>query len=166
MRETSRTATSTAAVVAGADGLTRFIKEVFMRASSPDTHAEIEAEILVWTNLRGWTPAGWRGFRGIWSRSNRRAESESGHDGSDRTARWVLIEPERAVGLVAVTSAMASVLWKAKDAGVGLELVWATTYTAAHGYHKLMTAIALAVSIPNMVYHGARSGGINDFGRD
>src|SRR5258708_13537752 len=74
----------------------------------------------------------------------------------------ILIEADRAAGPVAMMRATAEALRKARDAGVGLALVRATTHTAALGYYTLaaaregMAAIALAASWPNVVYHGTR----------
>ena len=56
---------------------------------------------------------------------------------------------------------------KAKDAGIGLALVRATTHTAALGYYTQtaaregMAAVALAASSPNMAYYGARAAGVS-----
>src|SRR5438094_3585650 len=83
------------------------------------------------------------------------------------TAASVLIEADRASGPIAMTRATAEAMRKARDAGVGLALVRATTHTAALGYYTLaaasegMAAIALAASWPNMAYHGARAAGVS-----
>jgi ureidoglycolate dehydrogenase (NAD+) len=56
---------------------------------------------------------------------------------------------------------------KARDAGIGLALVRATTHTAALGYYTLeiakagMAGIALSGSWPNVVYHGSRASGVS-----
>jgi LDH2 family malate/lactate/ureidoglycolate dehydrogenase len=56
---------------------------------------------------------------------------------------------------------------KARQAGIGLALVRATTHTAALGYYTLkaardgVAAIAASASIPNMAYHGARAAGVS-----
>jgi LDH2 family malate/lactate/ureidoglycolate dehydrogenase len=83
------------------------------------------------------------------------------------TAASVLIDADRAAGPVAMTAAMDAAARKARDAGIGLALVRATTHTAALGYYTQtaaregMAAVALAGSIPNMAYHGARAAGVS-----
>src|SRR5262249_60942017 len=84
----------------------------------------------------------------------------------NESAASVLIDADRAAGPVAMTVAMAVAADKAKQAGVGLALVRATTHTAALGYYTLkaagagVAAIAASASIPNMAYHGARAAGV------
>src|SRR5258706_9778449 len=83
------------------------------------------------------------------------------------TPASVLIEADRAPGPVAMMRGTTEAVRKARDAGVGLALVRATTHTAALGYYTLaaaregMAAIALAASWPNVVYHGTRAAGVS-----
>ncbi len=168
MSEPNRAAMGTAVVIAAADGLKRFTKEVFVRAGLSDAHAGIMADVLVWADLRGVDSHGV-------TRMPRYVELIKAGDLNPNpamavrteTAASVLIDADRAAGPVAMTSAMASAVRKAKDAGVGLALVRGTTHTAALGYYTLMAAregmaaIALAGSIPNMAYYGARAAGVS-----
>src|SRR2546428_1390192 len=79
------------------------------------------------------------------------------------TAASVLVDADRAAGPIAMTMAMGAAVRKARDAGVGLALVRATTHTAALGYYTLMAAqegmaaSALAPSGPFMAYHRPRA---------
>src|SRR5437867_12574293 len=81
------------------------------------------------------------------------------------TPASVLIEADRAAGPVAMMRGTIEAVRKAREAGVGLALVRATTHTAALGYYTLaaaregMAAIALAASWPNVAYHGPRAAG-------
>ncbi len=157
-----------AAVIAAADGLKGFTKEVFVRAGLSEAHAGIVADVLVWANLRGVDSHGV-------TRVPRYLELIAAGDMNPRpamtvrteTAASVLIDADRAAGPVAMTSAMAAAVGKARDAGVGLALVRGTTHTAALGFYTLMAAregvaaIALAGSGPNMAYHGARAAGVS-----
>jgi LDH2 family malate/lactate/ureidoglycolate dehydrogenase len=83
------------------------------------------------------------------------------------TAAMVLVDADRAAGPVAMTMAMGAAVRKARDAGVGLALVRATTHTAALGYYTLtaaqegMAGIALAASGPFMAYHGTRAAAVS-----
>jgi len=83
------------------------------------------------------------------------------------TAASILVDADRAAGPIAMTTAMNAAVRKARDAGVGLGLVRATTHTAALGYYTLMAAqegmaaLALAASTPFMAYHGTRAPGVS-----
>jgi len=131
-------------------------------------HAATVAEVLVWANLRGTDSHGVsripRYFEMIEAgdldpRAEPRLKTES--------AACVLIDANRAAGPVAMTAAMAAAVARAKQAGIGLALVRATTHTAALGYYTLkaagegVAAIAASASIPNMAYHGARAAAVS-----
>ncbi len=85
----------------------------------------------------------------------------------NETPASVLIEADRAAGPVAMMRGTAEALRKARDAGIGLALVRATTHTAALGYYTLtvaregMAGIAFAASWPNVAYHGTRAAGVS-----
>lgn len=157
-----------APVVVGSEELKRFIKDVFTAAGMSAAHAATVADVLVWADLRG------VGSHGV-TRVPRYVEwIEAGvlnpkpdMKVNTETAASVLIDADRAAGPVAMTAAMEAAVRKARDAGVGLALVRATTHTAALGYYTLaaaregMAAVALAGSIPNMAYHGARAAGVS-----
>lgn len=154
--------------VVGADALKRFVADVFTRSGMPGTDAATVADVIVWANLRGIDSHGV-------SRIPRYMEMIAAGDLNPRpdikfrmeTAASVLIDADRAAGPVAMTTAMDAAVSKARDAGVGFALVRATTHTAALGYytsraaHEGVAAIALAGSIPNMVYHGMRGAGVS-----
>jgi ureidoglycolate dehydrogenase (NAD+) len=86
---------------------------------------------------------------------------------ANETAAVVVLEADRAAGPIAMTEAMAHARRKAREAGVGLVLVRATTHTAALGCYTLIAAreglagIAMAASTPLMAYHGARAAGVS-----
>src|SRR5436309_12920755 len=157
-----------APLTAPAEGLKRFATHVFVRAGMPESDAAVVAEVLVWANLRGVDTHGVM-------RVPRYVDLIETGDMNPRpamavrteTAASVLIEADRAAGPVAMTRATAEALRKARDAGVGLALVRATTHTAALGYYTLMAAqegmaaIALAASGPFMAYHGTRAAGVS-----
>ncbi|HEY6721308.1 MAG TPA: Ldh family oxidoreductase, partial [Burkholderiales bacterium] len=85
----------------------------------------------------------------------------------NETPASVLIEADRAAGPVAMMRGTTEALRKARDAGIGLALVRATTHTAALGYYTLaaaregMAGIAFAASWPNVAYHGTRAAGVS-----
>jgi LDH2 family malate/lactate/ureidoglycolate dehydrogenase len=157
-----------AAPTAPAEGLKRFATDVFARVGMPKTDAALVADVLVWANLRGVDTHGVM-------RIPRYVDLVETGDMNPRpeialrteTPASVLIEADRAAGPVAMMRGTTEALRKARDAGVGLALVRATTHTAALGYYTLaaaregMAAIALAASWPNVVYHGTRAAGVS-----
>jgi len=165
MSEPSRAAP--AATVA-ADALRRFTRDVFVRAGMPEDDAAVVAEVLVWADLRGVDTHGVSripmylrliddGDLNLTPSIKIRTE----------TPASILVEADRAAGPIAMTTAMKAAVRKARDAGVGLALVRATTHTAALGYYTLMAAqdgmaaLALAASMPFMAYHGTRAPGVS-----
>jgi len=134
-----------------AAALTRFATEVFARAGLPRPDAAVVAEVLVWANLRGVDTHGV-------TRIPRYVELIERGEMNPRpairirteTPASVLIEADRAAGPVAMMRGVAEAVRKARDAGIGLALVRATTHTAALGYYTLqiakegMAGIALA----------------------
>ncbi|HZF19934.1 MAG TPA: Ldh family oxidoreductase [Burkholderiales bacterium] len=151
-----------------AAALARFATDVFARAGLPRADAAVVAEVLVWANLRGVDTHGVM-------RIPRYVELIESGEMNPRpairirteTPASVLIEADRAAGPVAMMRGVSEALRKARDAGVGLALVRATTHTAALGYYTLeiakagMAGIALAGSWPNVIYHGSLAAGVS-----
>ena len=151
-----------------ADALTRFATDVFARSGLARADAAVVAEVLVWANLRGVDTHGVTRIpryvelieRG---EMNPRPTMRIGTE----TPACVLIDADRAAGPVAMMRGVSEAVRKARDAGVGLSLVRATTHTAALGYYTLeiakagMAGIALSGSWPNVVYHGSRASGVS-----
>jgi LDH2 family malate/lactate/ureidoglycolate dehydrogenase len=157
-----------AATTTTADALRRFTRDVFVRAGMSDVDAATVADVLVWADLRGVDSHGVSRIS-MYLRLiddgdlNVRPAIKIGTE----TAASVLVDADRAAGPIAMTMAMGAAVRKARDAGVGLALVRATTHTAALGYYTLMAAqegmaaIALAASGPFMAYHGTRVAGVS-----
>lgn len=157
-----------AAATASAEALKRFATDIFARAGLPQADAAIVSDVLVWANLRGVETHGVM-------RIPRYIDLIEAGDMNPRpaivvrteTPASVLIDADRAAGPVAMMRATAEALRKAREAGIGLALVRATTHTAALGYYTLaaaregMAAIALAGSWPIVAYHGARAAGVS-----
>jgi ureidoglycolate dehydrogenase (NAD+) len=151
-----------------AAGLIRFATDIFTRAGLPKGDAAVVAEVLVWANLRGVDTHGV-------VRIPRYVDLIEHGDMNARpmirirteTPACVLIEADRAAGPVAMMRGVAESLRKARDAGIGLAFVRATTHTAALGYYTQviaregMAGIALAGSWPNVIYHGSRAAGVS-----
>jgi LDH2 family malate/lactate/ureidoglycolate dehydrogenase len=168
MTDSTRAAAPTAAATVSADALRHFTKNIFVRAGMADADAATVAEVLVWADLRGVESHGVSrismylrliddGDLNLTPAIKIRTE----------TAAMLLVDADRAAGPVAMTMAMGAAVRKARDAGVGLALVRATTHTGALGHYTLlaaqegMAAIALAASGPFMAYHGTRAAGVS-----
>jgi len=157
-----------AAPTAQAGALERFATDVFTRTGMTRADAALVADVLVWANLRGVDTHGvMRIPRYVDLIETGEMNPRPAIAIRTETPASVLIEADRAAGPVAMMRGTTEALRKARDAGVGLALVRATTHTAALGYYTLaaaregMAAIALAASWPNVAYHGARAAGVS-----
>ena len=156
------------AAIVGADALRRFTRDVFVRVGMPEADAAVVADVLVWADLRGVDS---HGVSRITMYLRLIDDGDMNLTPSMRTrtetSASVLIDANRAAGPIAMTAATSAAIRKAREAGVGLGLVRATTHTAALGYYTLMAAeegmatIALAASGPFMAYHGTRAAGVS-----
>jgi ureidoglycolate dehydrogenase (NAD+) len=163
-----RAASEPAATITTADALHQFARDVFTRLGTSAEHATTIADALVWANSRGVDSHGV-------TRIPRYVELIERGDVNPtptltarvETAATVLIEADRAPGPVAMTTAMAAAVRKARDVGVGVALVRATTHTGAIGYYTRqgardgMAALAVSASTPFMAYHGARAASVS-----
>jgi LDH2 family malate/lactate/ureidoglycolate dehydrogenase len=166
MSEPPRAAAPAATVTA--DALRRFTRDVFVRAGMPEVDAAVVADVLVWADLRGVDTHGVSRIpmylRLIDDNDLNLAPSIKIRT---ETSASILVDADRAAGPIAMTTGMNAAVRKARDAGVGLGLVRATTHTAALGYYTLMAAqegmaaLALAASVPFMAYHGTRAPGVS-----
>src|SRR5712691_4770013 len=157
-----------AAPAASADALRRFATEIFARTGMSEADAAVVADVLVWANLRGVDTHGvMRILRYVDLIETGDMNPRPAITIRTETRASVLIEAERAAGPVAMMRGATAAVRRAREAGVGLALVRATTHTAALGYYTLaaaregMAAIALTASWPNVVYHGTRAAGVS-----
>lgn len=149
--------------------LRAFTREVFIRAGVPAEDAAIEAEVIVWANLRGVDSHGV--LRIPWylelidkgemkTRPTIRVLAE--------TAATLVIDADHALGPVVTTRAMRQVIAKAGDVGIGWGLIKNTTHQGAMGYYPLMAAqggmagLAIVCSPPNMAPYGASAPGVHN----
>ena len=157
-----------AAPITAAGALRGFATDIFARAGMPEADAAVVADVLVWANLRGVDTHGvMRIPRYVDLIENGDMNARPAITIRTETPASVLIEADRAAGPVAMMRGTTAAVRKARDAGVGLALVRATTHVAALGYYTLaaardgMAAVALAASWPNVAYHGARAAGVS-----
>ncbi len=146
-----------------------FTRELFVRVGLPPEDAEIEADVLIWANLRGVDSHGVLRIpwyvelvdAGIFNlKPNIKVLNE--------TAATILLDGDRAFGPVSTVRAMNMVIEKARDVGIGWCLIRNMTHQGAMGYYTLMAAregmagIAAVCSPPNMAPFGARAAGLHN----
>ncbi len=142
---------------------------IFERAGMPVDDAAVEAEVLVWANLRGVDSHGVQRVAGYVD------AIESGHMNprpdirvEKETAAVVLLEADHAFGPVVTTQAMNMAIEKARDAGIGWSLIRNTTHQGAMAHYthmaadKGMAGIAVVCNPPNMAPPGARAAGTHN----
>lgn len=149
--------------------LQAFTQEIFEGLGMPPADAAIEAEVLVWANLRGVDS------HGVTRLESYRNAIESGAMNvrpeiriiSER-AGAIFIEGDHAMGPVVTSFAVDRVAEKARAAGVGWGLIRNTTHQGAMGYYveKLalqgLAGIAVVCNPPNMAPPGARAAGTHN----
>jgi len=168
MSESAGAAADRAAATVSADALRLFTKSIFVRAGMAERDAATVADVLVWADLRGVDSHGVSRIS-MYLRliDDGDLNMAPAMKIATETAAVVLVDADRAAGPVAMTMAMKAAVGKARDAGIGLGLVKATTHTAALAYYTLMAAeegmaaIAMAASGPFMAYHGTRAAGVS-----
>jgi len=149
--------------------LQAFMQQVFERVGMPAEDARIEAEVLVWANLRGVDSHGvlrieWylelidKGVMNV--RPAIRVEKE--------TPATVIVDADHALGPVVTTFAMRKVMDKARAVGIGWGLIRNTTHQGAMGFYPLMAAregmagIAIVNGPPSMAPFGATAMGVHN----
>lgn len=149
--------------------LQAFMQKVFEGVGMPPEEARIEAEVLVWANLRGVDSHGvlrieWylelidKGVMNV--RPNIRLEKE--------TVATFIMDADHALGPVVTTRAMNLAIEKARNVGIGWGMIRNTTHQGAMGYYSLMAAregmagIAIVNGPPTMAPFGAAAVGVHN----
>ena len=152
-----------------AETLKSFTATVFTRAGMPPQDAALEAEVLVWANLRGVDSHGV--LRLPWYLSlvdqglmNPRPNIQV----LKETPAVLFIDADRAFGPVATVATMKQIIAKAKVVGIGWGLMRNITHQGAMAYYPLLAAaenmagLAIVCSPPNMAPYGARAAGLHN----
>ncbi len=149
--------------------LREFSEEVFVRVGMPPEDAAIEADVLLWANLRGVDSHGvlripWyvgNVDRGIMNpRPNIKVVKE--------TPATLVVEADQAFGPIVTVFAMNKVMEKAKQAGIGWGFICNHTHQGAMGYYAQMASknnmagIVFVCSPPNMAPFGAKAAGVSN----
>lgn len=146
-----------------------FTREVFVRAGVPAADAEIEAELLVWANLRGVDSHGvlripW--YLELLDKGEMNARPSIRL--LQETPATLVVDADHALGPVVTTRTMRQVMAKARAVGIGWGLIKNTTHQGAMGYYPLMAAdagmagLAFVCSPPNMAPYGAKAAGVHN----
>lgn len=144
-------------------GLRDFIEAIFVAAGLRPAEAAVEAEVLLWAELRGLASHGV--FRVPmylgWIAQGLRNPASKPEVVRQKGASC-LIDADRAPGLFMMTQAMERAAALAREHGVGWVVVRNTTHTGAMGYYVRQAAeagmigLATCASRPLMAYHGSR----------
>jgi ureidoglycolate dehydrogenase (NAD+) len=156
-------------ITVDAAALKAFTEEVFVAAGLPPADAAIEAEVLVWANLRGVDS------HGVLRIPSYLSGIESGAMNPTPDVRVVketpamaLIDADWAFGPVVTTAAMERAIAKARAVGIGWVLIRNTTHQGAMGYYTTMAVeqgmvgLATVSNLPNMAPYGARVPGLHN----
>jgi ureidoglycolate dehydrogenase (NAD+) len=146
-----------------------FTEQVFAAAGLPAADAAVEAEVLVWANLRGVDSHGVLRIPSYLS-SIRRGGMNPTPDVQvvKDTPAMALIDADWAFGPVVTATAMERAISKAREVGIGWVLIRNTTHQGAMGYYTTMAVeqgmvgIATVSNLPNMAPYGARVPGLHN----
>lgn len=149
--------------------LKAFARAVFIQVGFPPQDAEVQAEVLIWANLRGVDSHGV--LRIPWYVDlvdQGLMKSKPSIQIQKETPATLLIDADYAPGPVVTVMAMKRVMEKARAVGIGWGLIRNTMHQGAIGYYALMAAredmagLALVCNPPNMAPYGARAAGVHN----
>ena len=152
---------STDAVIVSADRLHALLREVFEAVGFSPEHADVEADVLTFANLRGVDSHGiFRVPRYIGAIRSGEINAKPQLAVAKRLGAALIVEADRAAGPVAMAWGMARAIEVAREAALGFAIVRNTTHTGPVGYYARMACaegmlgIASSASRPIMAYHG------------
>jgi LDH2 family malate/lactate/ureidoglycolate dehydrogenase len=155
--------------IVDASALRDFTREIFTRVGIPSADAAIQADVLIWANLRGVDSHGvlripW--YVELVDRGDMKPQPNIRV--LVETAATLLIDADHAPGPVVTTRVMEWVSRKAREAGIGWALIRNTTHQGPLGYYTSLAAraglagIAIVCSPPNMAPFGAKGPGLHN----
>ena len=160
---------TTAEVRVDAAALRAFTTAVFTAAGVPAADAALEADVLLWANLRGVDSHGVLRIPAYLEMMQRGVMNPAPDIRVIKeTAAVLYVDADRALGPVATVPAMRRVMTKAQSVGIGWCLIRNVTHQGAMAYYTLLAAeqglagIAFVCSPPNMAPHGARAAGVHN----
>ena len=151
------------------DGLWTFTRDLFLRLGMNDEDAGIEADVLLWANVRGVDSHGVQLIstyienvdKGV---MNPRPDVEVVQE----TTATLLVEADCSFGPPVTVFTMNRLIEKARDTGIGWGLIRNLTHQGAMGYYVEMAAaqdmagIAIVCNPPNMAPTGSRAPGVHN----
>ena len=149
--------------------LRKFTEEVFTRLGMSPEDAAIEADVLLWANLRGVDSHGV--LRIPWYVGNVDKGIMNPKPGIKvvrETPATVVVEADHALGPVVTVFAMNKTMEKARKTGIGWGFICNHTHQGAMGYYAQMASkndmagIVFVCAPPNMVPFGAKTAGISN----
>ena len=149
--------------------LQAFTSDVFVKVGMPPKDAQIEAEVLVWANLRGVDSHGVLRIPSyVRSVQNGSMNPKPDIRITKETPATLLIDCDFAFGPVVTVYAMRKVIEKARQVGIGWAQLRKTSHQGAMAYYPLiavehdMAGIAFVCSPPNTAPFGARVPGVHN----
>jgi len=156
-------------ILVSAEALESFMQAVFAKAGVPEDDAAIEAEVLVWANLRGVDSHGVQRITSYLDMIDRGWMNPTPNVRTIKESPAVLfMDADGALGPVVTVKAMRAVIDKARNIGIGWALIRNVTHQGAMGYYAEMGAaqgmagIAIVCSPPNMAPFGAKAAGVHN----
>lgn len=150
-----------------AEELFSLTQNIFEHSGLSPDHAYRQAEILIWANLRGIDSHGvLRIPRYLHFLREGQMNAKPNITVTTETSAAVMIDGDRAPGVISMRFAMNKAIDKARTAGVGWALVGKTTHSGPLGYYTKiavkadMVGIAIMTSRPNMAYFGSTAAGV------
>ncbi len=151
------------------DSLWTFTRDLFVRLGMNDEDAGIEADVLLWANVRGIDSHGVQ----LVSMYIDNVEKEVMNprpsvEVVNETSATMLVEADRSFGPPVTVFTMNRLMEKAREAGIGWGLIRNLTHQGAMGYYVEMAAaqnmagIAIVTNPPNMAPTGARAAGVHN----
>ncbi len=144
--------------------LRTFTQQVFEKAGMSTEHAEIEAEVLVWANLRGVDSHGVQRIPSYLDMIEKGWMNPTPQIKIIKESPAVLfMDADRGLGPIPTVQAMKAVIEKARNVGIGWGLIRNVTHQGAMGYYSEMAAaegmagMAIVCSPPNMAPYGAKA---------
>jgi ureidoglycolate dehydrogenase (NAD+) len=146
-----------------------FTRDVFEKTGLSLEEAEIEADVLVWANLRGVDSHGVRAIpRYVQNVQEGRIKPNARVEIVRETPALLVIEGDHAFGPVVTARAMEHVMAKAREVGFAWAFLRNITHQGAIGYYALMAAkedmagLAWVCSPPNTAPYGSKARGVHN----
>jgi LDH2 family malate/lactate/ureidoglycolate dehydrogenase len=149
--------------------LRQYTQDVFEKVGLSPQEAAIEADVLVWANLRGIDSHGVRAIpRYVKMAQDGHYRTDAQIETIYETPALLVIDGDHAFGPVITVQAMHQVIEKARRVGIAWAFLRNITHQGAIGYYALMAAqndmagLAWVCSPPNTAPYGASARGVHN----